>query len=311
MRKLNSKGLLALMVGLGFFLLNMPLVFPEQITIDGNDQFDFGRSLMKKGEYDKALGEFERFIHFFPRDPKVPKAHYLMGMCHLKAREHEKARDIFSRTYSSYPDTPFAAKSLFLIGESYYEQGALKEAERYFTQVKEKYPLMDLNNMALYRLGWTKMRVNRWRDASELFSEVEKESPLYDSSLQLAQQSLTGETLPYKSPECAGTLAAILPGLGHAYVSRYKDAAIAFLLNGLFIWAAVESFQQDHEVLGGILTFLELGWYTGNIYSAVNVTHKHNRKMQNEFRGTLKDRLDLKLFTAGEGHVGLAFRFRF
>jgi len=232
-------------------------------------------------------------------------------MCHLKAREYEKARDIFSRTYSSYPDTPFAAKSLFLIGESYYQQGALKEAERYFTQVKEKYPLMDLNNMALYRLGWTKMRVNRWRDASEVFSEVEKESPLYDSSLQLAQQSLSGETLPYKSPQCAGTLAAILPGLGHAYVSRYKDAAISFLLNGLFIWAAVESFQQDHEVLGGILTFLELGWYTGNIYSAVNVTHKHNRKMQNEFRGSLKDRLDLKLFTAGEGHMGLALRFQF
>jgi hypothetical protein len=51
-----------------------------------------------------------------------------------------------------------------------------------------------------------------------------------------------GEELPEKNPVYAGTL-AIVPGLGHAYVPRYRDAIVSFLVNGLFIWAAVQAFH--------------------------------------------------------------------
>jgi tetratricopeptide (TPR) repeat protein len=307
----SIRGLVFLIVGLGLLLLKIPLVFPDQIIIESNDQFDLAHTFMGKGNYTRAVGEFERFIHFFPKDPKVPRARYLIGVCHLKDGRHERARDIFFEIIKSHPEGPFAANAFFLVGESYYQQGVLKEAEHYFAQGAEKSPIPELKNTALYRLGWTKMQGNRWRDASSTFRKVERESTFYESSQYLAEQSLKGESLPYKNPVCAGVLAAIVPGLGHAYVSRYKDATIAFLLNGLFIWAAVESFHEDHEVLGGILAFLELGWYTGNIYSAMNVTHKHNRRMQNQFRRTLKDQLDLHLFVAREGHVGLALTWRF
>jgi hypothetical protein len=106
-------------------------------------------------------------------------------------------------------------------------------------------------------------------------------------------------------------MAGILPGLGHVYVSRYKDALVAFLLNGLFIWATIESFHQDHNVLGGILAFFEVGWYTGNIYSAVNVTHKWNKKVRDDFRKGLVDALDLRLLASKKGPTGLALTFRF
>jgi tetratricopeptide (TPR) repeat protein len=234
-----------------------------------------------------------------------------MGICHLKGRHLEEARDIFSQIISSNPGGPLAGKALFLIGESYYQQGVPKESEYYFGQVMRDYPLSDLRNTGLYRLGWAKMQTNKWREASEIFSKVEKESPLYDSSQQLAEQSLQGETLSFKSPVWAGSLAALTPGLGHVYVSRHKDAVVAFLLNGAFIWAAAESFHRDHEVLGGILTFLEVGWYAGNIYSAVNSAHKHNRKVRNDFRNSLKDQLDLRLFTAREGHISLGLTYHF
>ncbi len=155
------------------------------------------------------------------------------------------------------------------------------------------------------------MQACRWRDASEAFSKVGKDSTLYDSSRKLAAQSLEGEKLPSKKPVYAGTLAALIPGLGHAYVSRYKDAAVAFVLNGLFVWATVESFHQDHEVLGGILAAFEAGWYFGNIYSAVNCAHKYNRKAQNDFRNRLEDQFDLRLFVADKSRFGLALSFRF
>ena len=148
-------------------------------------------------------------------------------------------------------------------------------------------------------------------DASETFKTVASGSPLYASSQELAQKSLDGETLPYKDPTTAGVLAGVLPGLGHVYCNRYKDGAVAFLLNGLFIWAAVESFHNDNDVLGAILVFAEVGWYTGNIYSAVNSAHKYNRKLKDDFLQGLPDSLNLGLLATRQGHLGLTLSFSF
>jgi hypothetical protein len=137
---------------------------------------------------------------------------------------------------------------------------------------------------------------------------MDNTSPLYATSQELAIRSQEGERLPYKSPSTAGVLAGVLPGSGHLYCDRYKDGVVAFLLNGLFTWAAIEAFDNDHEVLGGILGFLELGWYSGNIYSAVNSAHKHNRALKDNY---LKSLPELNFFSTSERSFGLSLRMTF
>jgi TolA-binding protein len=295
-----------------FLLLCIPeCVLAKQIVIDSDDQFRFAYEYMEKMEYLKAIREFERLIYFFPHDNIVPRVQYLIGFCYLKGKEYESARKAFQHVYKTYSQRPIAGKALFLIGESYYIQGVSDEAERYFTKVIEGDLPSELKDKALYRLGWSRMRANRWQEASEIFSRVGKTSPLYDHSLDLSKKSLQGEQFPGKNPKAAGVMAAIVPGLGHAYCKRYKDGIVAFLLNGIFIWAAVESFDQGNNVLGGILVFFELGWYTGNIYSAVNSAHKYNRKVRKDFRKSLTDRLDLDLFITRNNERGIALSIRF
>jgi hypothetical protein len=311
MKKNLLKHLLLLVVGTGILLSGTSPVLPGQVVIDSNDQFDFARGVMDSGDHSRAIVEFERFIHFFPDDSQVPKARYLIGICYLNSGQHEAARKVFTKIVAAKPPSPFAGKALLLIGESYYKQGVFKEAAFYFRQVVETHPDSDLKNAALYRLGWSTINVNRWEEASGIFNEVQEGSLYFESAQQLAAESLKGKDLPQKNPTAAGAMAAILPGLGHVYVYRYRDATISFLVNGLFIWGAVQSFRHDQYVVGGMLTFLEIGWYSGNIYSAVNVAHKHNRKVQNDYRGRLKDRLDLKLFTAIGGQMGLALTLEF
>ena len=137
---------------------------------------------------------------------------------------------------------------------------------------------------------------------------MDRVSPLYANAQELALKSLEGERLPYKSPSTAGVLAAVLPGSGHVYCDRYKDGVVAFLLNGLFIWATLEAFDNDQEVLGGILGFLELGWYSGNIYSAVNTAHKYNRSLKNDY---LKNLPELNLFSTPGRSFGLSLKMTF
>lgn len=282
-----------------------------RITIDSEDQFAFARHVMEEGDYLRAVGEFERLIYFFPEDRRVPESRYLIGLCYLKAKDYEAARKVLAGVRKTCSGEHLAGKALFLIGESYYVQGLPGEGARYFKRVIEEYRDPTLRNQARYRLGWSHMQADRWREASESFNRVEERSPLHDSARGLSVMSLKGEDLPLKDPTTAGVMAGVLPGLGHAYCNRYKDGLVAFLLNGLFIWAAVESFDQDQEVLGGILCFLELGWYTGNIYSAVNCAHKHNRAVKQNYRKNLSDRLDFSLFPAGNRHLGLALKIEF
>ena len=286
--------------------------FPStRILLDSEDQFRFAEQAMEMGDYLRAVAEFERFIHFFPDHEKVPEALLQIGLGYLKARDFERARGVFHRLHRAHPEDVLGGKALLLMGESYYRQGLFTEAEYYYRQVVEAYPQPELKNQALYRLGWSRMHTGSWRDASDTFGSVAPESPLYSAAQHLSHKSLLGETLSYKNPATAGVLAAVLPGLGHVYTNRYRDAMVAFLVNGLFIWAAVESFNNDHNVLGGILVFLELGWYSGNIYSAVNSAHKHNRKVKDDFLRGLPDAMNLQLLATPEGHLGLSLSFRF
>ena len=200
--------------------------------------------------------------------------------------------------------------ALLLIGEAYYQQGLSEAAGRYFNKVLEAYPQASLTNAARYRLGWTHLQADRWREASNVFNGVEERSPLYPSAQDLALSSLKGEELSFKEPAAAGAL-ALIPGLGHVYTNRYKDALISFLVNGLLIWATVEAFNEGHEVLGGILGFVGLGFYSGNIYSAISGAHKYNVKVKEDFRQGLPDRFNLNLLMSREGHLGLALRVPF
>jgi outer membrane protein assembly factor BamD (BamD/ComL family) len=304
-------------VRFAFFLflilaLYLPLNgFASEITIRSEDQLDLAREAYERGEYTRAIVELERLIQFFPEDPEVPRARYLVGLSHLKARNYEAARKRFEEVIHLYPFTPIAGQSQLMLAESYYLQGAYEEAERIYRQIITEQPNSELSNRALYGLGWTLMQRGVWKEASENFGEVQKTSPLFRHSSDLSRRSLLGEELPSKDPTTAGVLAALVPGLGHAYTERYKDGLVAFLLNGLFIWAAYESFHKDLNVLGGILGFLELGWYSGNIYSAVNSAHKYNRAAQNDFLRRLKEGSDVGLFSTSERGIGLALQTRF
>jgi len=294
-----------------FILLLAPMpVLPAEITINSEEQFRFAEQAMEKGEYLRAVFEFERFINFFPRDEKVPEARLLIGTNYLKAGDFESARRVLNGVFTDYPGSITGGKALLLMGESYYRQGVFNEAEYYFEQVIKNYTDIELRNTALYRLGWARMQTGSWSEAARTFSKVNP-GPLYDTSQHLALSSLGGETLPYKSPTTAGILAGVVPGLGHAYVQRYRNAATAFILNGLFIWATVESFDKDLPVLGAILGFAELGWYSGNIYSAVNSTQKYNRKLRDDFLHGLPDSAKVGLFKTRDGRLGLCLKIDF
>ncbi len=79
-----------------------------------------------------------------------------------------------------------------------------------------------------------------------------------------------------KSPRIGGLL-GIIPGMGYAYAGEYGNMFRSMFLNGIFIWAMVETASDDQWALFTAASFFELTWFTGSIYGGVDATHRANR----------------------------------
>jgi len=303
------------LVGAGLFLF-LPQVesaeFSSTITIDENAQMKLADHFFQEGDYEQAITEYKRFLFFFPQSPRSDEALLKIAQSFLNGKKWNEAIQAIDRLLSRFPQTSFLDRAFFLKGIAYREQNEHSKARALFERTKKLTVDPVLRDEAQKEIALTFVREENWGEAIRAFRQIDPASPLYGFAEPFAQGLERIHELPYKSPQVAGFLAAILPGAGHLYVERYRDAGIAFLLNAAFLWGMVESFERKNYVVGGILTFFEIGWYSGNIYSAVSGAHKFNRKQKKDFLHRLEQDHQLKIGVTQWGSCkAVLFELRF
>jgi outer membrane protein assembly factor BamD (BamD/ComL family) len=287
----NSKLLKVLVTALALLLSTLmvrDVHGQTTIVIKADDQFQFAQRYFEKEEYYRAVGEYERFIYFFPQDPRVALARYKIGLSYLNGERFTEAVQAFDAVIEKHGNTDLATQAYFKMSESYVK---LKQFGKALTALKSLIKqCSDLNvkDQAHYKQGWINLEMDEWEKAQASFDKISSRNRDTYRLKQLSEDINKREFLKIKNPATAGWL-AVIPGAGHLYCERYRDALIAFLLNGAMIYAAYEAFDHDNEGLGGLITFFEIGLYGGNIYSAVNSAHNHNRKQKKDFFQYLKD----------------------
>jgi hypothetical protein len=80
------------------------------------------------------------------------------------------------------------------------------------------------------------------------------------------------------SPTAAGVLSAVVPGAGQALVGRWGEAASAIVVNGALVASAVELGRRETWFGMGLVSFLGVGFYGGNIVSAAQGAKLENRR---------------------------------
>ncbi len=73
--------------------------------LDPESQFQFAEQYFEKGEYYRAIGEYERFIYFFPDSDKVKLARYRIGLSFLKGERYQEAIQAFDALIEEYQNT--------------------------------------------------------------------------------------------------------------------------------------------------------------------------------------------------------------
>ena len=255
----------------------------EKVMVDSRLQMGLADYFFQEGDYYRAITEYKRFLFFFPQNVRAAEAYWKIARSYFHGKKWDEAISASNDLIKKFPFSPHKAEALLLSGLCFKEKKDYSQARFFFQKAKAEAADAALADEAQWQIAATYLKEEKWKEASAEYKKIRENSKLYPQSDHLAQGLDRIHEIPQKSPATAGILAALLPGSGHLYCERYRDAAIAFLLNGAFIWGMVEAFDQKNYVVGGILTFFELGWYSGTIYSAVSSAHKYNQREKQEY----------------------------
>ena len=303
----------------GLFLLLMPLsksfagsetsALPNaSVTITPDEQYNYAEKLFFNNDYPTAVMEYKRFIHFFSEDKRVERAMFRIGMSYFLGGDLKASVGSFQKLIDEYVDSDYAVKSYFKISEAYVKLNAYDPAIINLNNLIVVVQNEDVRDEAYYRIGWIYLETASWEKAAQYFSKIRAENKDKFRLETLAAELEKEKLIPRKNPHLAGFL-SVIPGGGYLYCERYQDALIAFLINGAFIYAAYESFDGDNPALGGLLAFVGVGFYAGNIYGAVTSAHKYNRKQTGLFLERLKDNVKINL-SADVKNNGVCLSFK-
>jgi tetratricopeptide (TPR) repeat protein len=288
---------LIIIIGVPLVLMAASARSVAQLIIDAQSQYRFAQSRFDSGAFDEAIAEFNRFIHFFPADRRVPRARFQTGMAHFNTGRFHAAAAIFKQQTADFKDSPLDAEAYFMLSRSHARQGMIEQAMLDLHNLIALSSEKDVIDRARYELGWLHVDQGRWGDAGQAFGLISRDNQASFQVADLQQALARSDSIPFKHPTTAGFL-SIVPGGGQLYCNRYQDALTAFLINAGLIWAAWEAFDDEQYALGSVITFVEFGFYAGNIYGAVSGAHKYNRDRVTEFRERLNQRRQISLSLA-------------
>lgn len=229
---------------------------------------DFADTLYEQGDYEAARVEYQR--EAFESGELLPS--FRAGECLWQLGDFEAAADHFGAV--EHPSFQLAS------AESRYWMGDLQAAE---LQLRSMPTSVEVS----YRLAWIQVR-----QGQDWTADLPSGSPL-------AQDLLAMPPLRPRSPALAGSLSAVLPGAGQLYAGAPRDALSALLVNGALIGATTGLVLREQYIGASLTGVLALSFYTGNIYAAVNATHKRNRRLEQERLEALAEEHEMRL-TADE-----------
>jgi tetratricopeptide (TPR) repeat protein len=285
---------------------------PESaIHLPAEQVLEFAHYLYSQQEYFRAIGEYQRFLFLYPDHLQADNAALRIAQCYQRGKRWQQALEAVDVFLAAYPQSSLKWEARFLKAGVLNNLGKGEEARGEYQAIIEDRPGKPLVAEAWYLIGLSYAKDGRWLEADQALSQVGSEDFLHSEAAEARQIAAEESEVGRKDPALAGLLAAILPGSGHLYCKRPRDAALAFVFTGGFGWATYEAFNQNNDGLGVVLALITAAFYGGNIYSAVNVAYKYNDREERRREERLAPYERLGFEQPRATSVGLALKFAF
>lgn len=252
-----------------------------------------------EGDYYRAITEYKKVIHLFPRYEKLDWVHFQIGRMYYEGGKFPQAKhELLPLTDGSDKRLKFLAYNYIAL--SYYENAEYGNAERLFGELRtdpqgEAYRLdyTIYGSMAAAgkrRFGEAHERMltakKSWQEKSLQASPNSPAAAQYEeffkTSIPLLEKA---SELSTKSPYWAIFFAAIFPGGGHFFLREWDTGIVSLSLVGGAAFLAYDGFRNESAVQSIIFTTFATGAYIGQIYSSYRTARKYNDELgDTEFR---------------------------
>ena len=254
-------------------------------------QYKYAQKLFEKQDYETAIVEFKRFIHFFPQDIQKQQAQFNIAVSLFNLKKYHDAARAFNEIILKDQEDNITKQSIFFQSKSFLNMGNTAYAQivlqNYLTLIKntddtdtKDQIYFNIAKIYLLKAGDSKQGAGALAAARKYLLKISQSNAAKYKADQHLSLIFKAEHVHKKSPLAAG-LFAVIPGGGFLYCERYHDAFITFLLNAGLIAAAFEAWNNDNKALAGVIGFVETGFYTGNIYGSLSAAHKYNYARKN------------------------------
>lgn len=256
------------------YLKQLPPVFSPLTSEEKKEawgkEYLLGQRFAQDLDFYRAITTFKRAEYLLPDDEteRLLEIQYQMLLCYYLGKRYEDAIQSYnhSKLYTTTIAFPAYHDMLIILYECYVETEDEAKAEHTLRTIRRYYPETA-----------KKLELATVMIEGDLYA-IERESQ-QDPSKAYLSEILTEYDAKKKSVKKAQTLNMILPGAGYLYVGQKQSAITAFLLNGLFIAAAVHFFNKGEIAAGVITTSFEAGWYFGGVYGAGESAKLYNERV--------------------------------
>ncbi|MEO5332645.1 MAG: tetratricopeptide repeat protein [Magnetococcus sp. YQC-5] len=249
--------------------------------------FAYARDLEALGDHRRAATEYGRYVSAAKRTPeqefpRLEEGMYRLAMNLAQAKETDAALRAFADLGAVFPRSRYIPRALFRMGQIYEQEGAVGEAKQRYHHLVAMGMDTELSALSRLRLAWLALGKPGEEALARQHLQGVKHPRYAEQAKGMLHEVDALPDLPYKDPWVAGSMTAVLPGAGHLYLDRPKDAGLALLSNALLITGSVQAFSKGISGLGALLAVLEAGWYSGTVFSAVSLAHKHNQRLRDD-----------------------------
>ena len=259
-----------------FTLLCFTIIFSlssqNQIKLNFSNEFNFLIHLSKNNMFEEAEIIKERLF----KSSEINQAYkdsinFFLAYAYYMSKQPVKAKPLFLKI----SDEPFFYyKSHYLAGLIDIDIGNIDSAYTNYSTIEES-TNSDLNELKEFEVLSLTLLKKKYTRFDSLSSQIKFNNPIINEEfLNLKKYKLIDEKIKRKSPLLAGTLSAIIPGLGKVYAGNNGQALASFLTCGLMGGIVVENYFRLGMYHPQTLFFTGIFslFYIGNIYgSALSV----------------------------------------
>lgn len=243
-------------------------------------------------------------------DLRFADAMVLSGETELALKEYRRLSE------DTYPDG-IRIEALFHSGWTLFEEARFKDAAAAFSEIKNIAPEKSaeaedaglLEHLAavmcesgatpvfsyrehlhVYISAWGDIRQGKFEEACESLDKLSRsDDTVIAGASRIIQLSLDSLITPDRKKRwAAGTLSALVPGLGRIYTGRYGDAFFSFALTGGTAGLAVRALQTGPWAKAVFFNGSALAFYTANIYGSIISAETENRRNYEKIIGALE-----------------------